>query len=329
MDDTNDLREQLLENAKEGIEEATDLKFSDDVEPEKLASENVEETPIANDPVEVGESEAVQEEQAPTIDPPHSWRADKKEAFKTLPSDVQEYIVQRESERDAYLNQKGQKYSELDRVLEKYEGEWQRSGLSSARVINQLLAWNDYLTQNPVQALNELASKAGIDLAQLAQVNQAAGPQDPYVRQLLAETQALKDERRREQEAQEASQMQALSATVEAFGSQTENGKLKYPYFSQLREEMSYFVPIVLKDNPSMTTEQILQESYSRAVRANPKTFQSYQKELEAQRELENRQRVQKKKHAGSSISGAPDGGKPQVPMSLREELEARFAGRL
>ena len=224
MDDTNDLREQLFRECQEGIEEATDLKFSDDVEPEKLASENVEETPIANDPVEVGESEAVQEEQAPTIDPPHSWRADKKEAFKTLPPDVQEYIVPKKASVMLYLNQKGQKYSELDRVLEKYEGEWQRSGLSSARVINQLLAWNDYLTQNPCKPLNELASKAGIDLAQLAQVNQAAGPQDPYVRQLLAETQALKDERRREQEAQEASQMQALSATVEALDRKQKTG---------------------------------------------------------------------------------------------------------
>ncbi len=120
------------------------------------------ESKVANVDEAVGEVDEAQEvEPIQPIEPPTSWRADKKEAFKKLPPDIQEYVVQRESERDAYLNQKGQKYSELDKVLAEREEEWSRHGQSSAKVVSQLLAWDKYLQDRPIDAIQELAAKAG------------------------------------------------------------------------------------------------------------------------------------------------------------------------
>lgn len=285
------------------------------------ASEKVEDANVAEG---VGEPEEIQ-----AIEPPHSWRADKKEIFRSLPPEVQQYISERESERDSYLNQKGQRYSSLDKVLEKYEDKWQRDGHSTDKVISQLLAWNDYITENPLEAITELAHRSGLNLQQLAQVHAAQGPQDPYTAKLLDEVRQLKEERIKEQEAKKTHELTQLERDIETFKNATENGKLKHTYFEDLRHDMAALLPRVFEENPNMSNNEVLRECYERALRANPKTFSAYQKQLEAQREAENRQRMQRKKQAGASIAGSPDGGVPEVPMSLRDELAARMAGRL
>lgn len=331
-----------LENSEE-VEEVTDLRamINEAAEggitdtPEEISTpsddEDVE-SKVANVDEAVGETEVV--EPIPSIEPPTSWRADKKEAFKKLPPDIQEYVVQRESERDAYLNQKGQKYSELDKVLAEREEEWSRHGQSSAKVVSQLLAWDKYLQEKPLDAIQELAQKAGIDLAQFARVQQSQGPQDPYVRHALTELERLKSEQAQEREriAYEREQQiyQGLNSEIERFRSSTKDGQPASPYFDSVREDMAHMLPLIQNANPNASTQEVLEEAYSRAVRANPTTFEAYQKDLEAQRELKNRQRVQQKKIAASSISGSPQGARTDLPtMSIRETIEAVRDGRL
>lgn len=334
-----------LENSDD-IEEVTDLRamindaaaggITDTPEQISTPSDDEDvESKVANVDEAVGEVEEAQEvEPIQPIEPPTSWRADKKEAFKKLPPDIQEYVVQRESERDAYLNQKGQKYSELDKVLAEREEEWSRHGQSSAKVVSQLLAWDKYLQDRPIDAIQELAAKAGIDLAQFARVQQAQGPQDPYVRHALTELERLKSEQAQERERiayeREQQTYQGLNSEIERFRSSTKDGQPAFPHFDSVREDMAHMLPLIQNANPNASTQEVLEEAYSRAVRANPTTFEAYQKDLEAQRELKNRQRVQQKKIAASSISGSPQGARTDLPtMSLRETIEAARDGRL
>lgn len=52
-----------------------------------------------------GETQAQPEaDTLPPIEPPRSWKADEKERFKSLPRETQEYLAERETERDRALN---------------------------------------------------------------------------------------------------------------------------------------------------------------------------------------------------------------------------------
>ncbi len=69
-----------------------------------------EAAPVAADdaspPLEAtGETEAPADaEETPPIEPPRSWKAEEKERFRALPRETQEYLAERESERDRLLN---------------------------------------------------------------------------------------------------------------------------------------------------------------------------------------------------------------------------------
>lgn len=275
-----------------------------------------------------GEPEPVEELQA--IEPPNSWRADKKEIFKALPPEAQEYIAERERERDAYLSQKGQRYSELDKVLEPLENEWQRKGISPAKAVTQLLAWDKYIAERPLDAIQELAQRNGIDLAQFAQMQQAMGPQDPNLAYALNELQQLKAEREQEAVFREQQFQQGLNDEIERFRSSTKDGRALYPYFDDVREDMGHLIPLITKSNPGAQTQDILREAYDRAVHANPATRSAFQKQIEAQRALETQKKLAAKKTAGSSVAGSPEGGKVDRKRMTTHEIAAlAYDGRL
>lgn len=297
---------------------------------------------VANVPEAGGETENEAQAAIQSIEPPNSWRADKKELFRSLPPEIQnhpqikeilEYAVERERERDSYLNQKGQKYSGLDKVFEPHVNDWERKGLSPDRVVTQLLAWDKFITERPFDAIQELAARNNIDLAQFAKVQEMQGPQDPYVKYTLAEVERLKseqaEERQRLADEREAQTYQGLTQEIERFKLSTKDGRPAYPYFESVREDMAAILPRVIAENPNAQTHEALQESYERAVRANPKTYEAYRQDQDTKRELENRQRIKAKRYAGSSVSGSPEGGKIDKPMTLRETIEAAAAGRL
>src|SRR5437764_1181432 len=77
-----------------------------DASAEPATPEPTESTAQANDaaPAEgqpSGETESQPEPAAePLIEPPRSWTKDEKERFKTLPRETQEYLAERETERD-------------------------------------------------------------------------------------------------------------------------------------------------------------------------------------------------------------------------------------
>jgi hypothetical protein len=53
-----------------------------------------------------GETQEVEAEELPPIDPPRSWKAEEKARFRALPRETQEYLAEREQERDRDLNQR-------------------------------------------------------------------------------------------------------------------------------------------------------------------------------------------------------------------------------
>jgi hypothetical protein len=274
-----------------------------------------------------------------SIEPPNSWRTDKRELFNSLPPEIkgnpqlQEllgYAFERESEQNDYILQRGQRYSELDKVLEPLENEWQRKGISPAKAVTQLLAWDKYIAERPLDAIQELAQRNGIDLAQFAQMQQAMGPQDPNLAYALNELQQLKAEREQEAVFREQQFQQGLNDEIERFRSSTKDGRALYPYFDNVREDMGHLIPLITKSNPGAQTQDILREAYDRAVHANPATRSAFQKQIEAQRALETQKKLAAKKTAGSSVAGSPEGGKVDRKRMTTHEIAAlAYDGRL
>ncbi len=62
------------------------------------------------------ETEAPAEELAP-VDPPRSWTKDEKERFKALPRETQEYLANREQERDREFRTRQNEYAEKTKAI--------------------------------------------------------------------------------------------------------------------------------------------------------------------------------------------------------------------
>lgn len=78
---------------------------------EEVPEEATEETAEQAETEEVAEEGAENEEieaELPPIDLPTSWKAEEKEHWETLPRETQEYIAQRESQREKFVQSKAQ-----------------------------------------------------------------------------------------------------------------------------------------------------------------------------------------------------------------------------
>jgi hypothetical protein len=79
------------------------------------------EEPVTEQPEEQAAPEAVATPEEPAIPAPSTWSESDKEDFAALPRTVQEKIVQREKERDAYLTRKTQEIAEKSRSVQSLE----------------------------------------------------------------------------------------------------------------------------------------------------------------------------------------------------------------
>lgn len=74
-------------------------------------------------------------ENPPAIEPPKSWSAEKREAFKALPEDVQSYITERENERDRETNRH---MTDAQQAKQAAEAEKARVGTEAAKEVDAL-----------------------------------------------------------------------------------------------------------------------------------------------------------------------------------------------
>jgi len=85
--------------------------------------EEKEDSPDEGDTLEAeAEGEEAQDEgeeqEEPAIDPPISWGTDAKELFGQLPSDLQKQVVEREAQRERFVQQKAAETAEATRTAE-------------------------------------------------------------------------------------------------------------------------------------------------------------------------------------------------------------------
>lgn len=207
------------------------------------------------------EAQASPEPAKQTIGPPRSWTVEEKAIWDTLPPLAQQAALRRESEMLAgkqSWDTKAERFNKIDAVIAPHRDRLTLSGVEESVYIGRLAQADKMLTENPYQAIQEVARMYGIDLNQIAggSPQQAFQPaQDPQISTLLEEVQALRAERQQEITQRQTSEQQAALAQIEAFATDP-----AHPYFDNVKTEIGALL--------QAGSAKDLQEAYDMACHA-------------------------------------------------------------
>ena len=270
---------------------------------------DVEATPETDTPESVGEPEP------DALAAPSTWPAEHREAFSDLPEEQQNFMLQREKERDAAFTRKTTELAEQRRevegvagVLAPYKEQMRARGISEAEYISRLMSYDNALRQNPQAAIGQLAQHYGINLSNDSGADWVdETPPDPQFQQLQQQLNRQSAELNSLKQGQINREQQQLVGQVEGFATETDSkGNLKHPHFEAVRERMGRLV------NAGETTD--LQEAYEKAVRMDDdlfkQTLQAERKAVATQEDNRRKAAVDKaKKAAPGRTSGTPPSG--------------------
>ena len=270
---------------------------------------DAEATPDTDAPESEGEPEP------DALAAPKTWPNEHREAFENLPEDQQNFMLQREQERDAAFTRKTTELAVQRRevegvagVLAPYQEQMRANGISQAEYVSRLMTYDNALRQNPQAAIGQLAQHYGVNLSNDSGADWVdENPPDPQFQQLRQELNQTNAELRSMKQGQIQQVQNQAVGQVENFATEKDSkGNLKRPHFEAVRERMGRLV----------TTEKItdLQNAYDMAVRMDDKL---YKQSIEAERtsvakQEDNRRKaaVEKaKKAAPGRTSGTPPKG--------------------
>jgi hypothetical protein len=192
-------------------------------EVEENAIEEIAEPDAAASPTIEAEEEATIDENAEqpvavTVEPPKSWTAEEREAFKLLPPDVQKTLSERDAKRNADISNK---FNEVNEQKKAVEQERQKTLTERAQYVQALENQTNFIQM-------ELGKKYGhIDVVKMASENPSE-----YVK-MQAEY------------ARDKSQLEnTYSQLAQARNVQTEEAKQAYQhYIAEQNEKLGEFIP--------------------------------------------------------------------------------------
>ena len=280
------------------------------------------------------QEDATQSQQAPVSQakkPPQSWKQELKDHFNTLPPEIQDEILRRETDYSKGIQKYAEdaKYAQTFRpVVEQWMPYLSQVGATPEQAFHALMqAEYSLRTGSPTQkqqALYKLAQDYGIPLGE--QPPHQEGQLDPNLQHALNRVQQLeqyiqKSEYQKQQEiaAQQQQEQVALMQQVESFASSPD-----VPHFEQVRADMAQLL------QAGYATD--LKDAYEKACWARPDIRASLLKAEEAKRIQEKAQAANQAKAKAVSVTGSPSGASvPIAGASIRDDLLAAMGnvGRL
>lgn len=245
------------------------------------ATETAEAEPSATDEtsdqgkvVEKAEPEAPK---PPAIDPPQSWSAAERSHWGSLPPEVQQTVLRRESDFQRQMQQYAERIKQdpVRQALDPVRQQLQLSGTDEAAYIRSLVTAAQLLEQKPYEAIAWLAQQKGVDLARFAAPPEDdQNPIDPRLQALNSRVEQVtqylaEQERRAQQQAAQAQQSmtQNLQKAIGDFAADPANR-----YYERVRDDMAALARAGVSDD--------LKTLYDRAIWSNP----DIRAELEAER---------------------------------------------
>ena len=139
----------------------------------RFAKVDKTETPADTEPQPDVKPEATPSEPPPPATTakaaPSSWSSVKHSLFASAPSDLQDYILQREQEMQEGVRKLKEGYGDIDRAVDPYKDMIRQYGQTPAQAIRSLLEWNTALASPyKEEAFRQLAQRFQIDLSRLA-----------------------------------------------------------------------------------------------------------------------------------------------------------------
>ena len=211
----------ITEVARSDMDLVTAALFGD--EPEQNVDEQSTDSEDADTPtIETQQNESTDsdsvEQEVPAIEPPKSWSAEEKEAFKLLPPDVQRTLSERDAKRNADISSR---FNEVNEQRKQVEAERQKTLTERAQYVQALENQTNFIQY-------ELGKKYGsIDFVKLSTENP---------------TEAVKIQA---EYARDKSQLeQTYSQLVQAKQVQTQETQHAYvQYLNEQNEKLAEFVP--------------------------------------------------------------------------------------
>lgn len=324
--------EQETKSASESAdrERTSDGRFAPKTETKAVAADKAPATEIPSEDAAKASDQAAAQPAA--VAPPAGWTAAEKAEWSKLSPAIQAAV----SRREADMTRGGQQWSEEKRryetALSPIANLSRARGISTEEGAQRLAQAQMMLDQDPVAGLRQIAQSYGVDLATLAGQPAADGEtarnQTPDIERLVRQAMApvLAPIQQRWQSEEQSRNEQTMSA-IQAFAAAP-----GHEHYAAVEGSIALILPQVIQENPSWTMEQKLQEAYDRAVYATPATrqlvLQEQQQKSEAARQAEAKERANKARLAGSSVTGTPSGNAgSDVPDSLRAVIEQAMAG--
>lgn len=343
MTEENDLRESLeaafaenetAEAAPQPVEEKEASPTELDTEPstpKESEEAPTEQTELSDKSVEVNKGEA----QKP-ISFPSSWSADFKARVSKLPPAEQNYLAERERQRDDDYRRKTEEVAKARRALGEFESvigpraeRLQSHGVSPTEAVSRLFAAQDALDRDPISAVKSILQSYGLSPEHLT--GQEA-PHDPVYSSLNSQISELRGMLEGQQAQARAQYIKSLEQEVEEFRNEKdEQGNPLRSDMDQVENDMAELIPILRKRNPSWTNREVLNEAYSRSLRFNPETYQTLQQKeaarMEAKKIDDAKAKARAAQKAAVSVKGAPGGGVSRANSGdLRSMLEEAFS---
>lgn len=260
----------------------------------------------------------------PAIDAPHSWPAEMKSKFGDLPSDVQQYIAQREQETHGQISKLGQIVSEFKPVasiLESNLDVLEANGATANQALTAFFNVQRGLDSNPSETLQRLAHAYGVDLWEMAAgADENPQPQQPslevqnlqrHVQQLTDKLTAFEQAAQAQAEQEQASRAQQMESIVDAFVTNNADA-------NAVEAEIVAIIPSIVQQHPNASPQDVLAKAYEAARWSNPTTRQRLLQEQAA-----NADRTRKAKSAGQiNVNGAVAANEA---LSLDDALSQAF----
>jgi hypothetical protein len=270
-------------------------------------------------------AEKASEPAKPAIEPPHSWSAEAKAQWASVPPAAQAYIAEREAQAHQAITRAGQQikaYEPIARVLNSYRETFEKNGLAPDDGIGRLLEVERNLATDPASTIVQIAQAYGVDLTTLTNGQSASastteqGQPDPQVATLKAELAQLKTELGKVGSYLTAQQRAQIQGEQHELARQIAEFAKDKPHFDAVRRHMG----ALMQADESLS----LDTAYEQATWALPNIRQSIladqQKANEEKRTEEARKKAaDAKKAAAVNVKSSTSSG--NTPKSMDDTL--------
>ena len=273
---TNTLRN-ALEQAFEKHESVEEEKAESTKieEPEVIEEDNEELEQAASAPDEESEADEKPQEKAASsteldIEPPEHWSIHDKEVFNEQTARGKEYFLRRTKEMESSFTKKNMEFADEIKFLKNFkeklrpfEPYLKQNNIDPLDAFEKILSTDIRFRTSPTEEKLNLLKQVAYDYGIPLSSQDPDQPIDYQQQAYLDKLYTMEERLNRFEKDKVVSEQNYYQKTIDSFAqSKDENGKPKYPYFEDLKSDMSMLL--------AAGKAETLEEAYNQSIYLNP-----------------------------------------------------------